>query len=471
MTSVDTTRILEKDHSNDGVVWFPLMWDLTRRKVVVVGGGATAEDKINLLVEAGADVTVITPAVTETIDAFIDQGRVEWLPRDFASGDLTGARLAIAATDDEEANSAVYREAETIGIPINAVDDPARCSVIFPAVHRDGPLVVAISTSGAAPAVAVRLRDRIAKLTEGYGRWLDLLRGFRSQIRGRFATFAQRRDVWYRIADAAPALDAARSGDTDTAGHLVQEVIDRSVGTNGGATPVTVSTKVSIDEAARRAEARIADALQRASLPVVTCSMQLGGLVLLDLVRKQEPDVRVVFVDTGYHFPETLVFRDQVAAEWGLNLTIATADLPLPEQETRFGSLYHSDPARCCAIRKLGPAETVLANHDLWLAAVRRSQGVSRVDLPVSLEHRLSTGKTIHKAHPLIDWSWADVETYANRYGIPRHPLYQKGYSSIGCAPCTTPTFGQGDERSGRWDGTEINECGLHVIRDRDEET
>jgi phosphoadenosine phosphosulfate reductase len=465
LNDVDTGRSTGGD-----VVWFPLMWDLTGRSVVVVGGGGAAEEKVNLLVAARAEVTVIASKVTDTLGDFAAKGVVKRVRRDFTTGDLTGAALVIAATDDEGASSVVYAEAESLGLPINAVDDPARCSVIFPAVHRDGPLVVAVSTSGAAPAVAVRLRDRIARMTGGYGRWLQLLAGFRTQIRSRFATFGERRDVWYQIADTATAFDAARSGDDQTAGRFVQDVIDgfpRSTGSS--ASPVVVRSTAGASGIVQQAEQRISEALEVATAPVVTCSMQLGGLVLLDLVRRLDPDVRVVFVDTGYHFPETLAFRDRVAAEWDLNLTIASPELNVADHESQLGRLYNTDPAQCCALRKVGPTETVLEEHDLWFAAVRRSQGASRVDLPISLDHRLSSGKTIHKLHPLVDWTWVDVEAYADRHDIPRHPLYEQGYSSIGCAPCTTPTFGVADERTGRWDGTEMNECGLHLFSDTGE--
>ena len=472
MTAPNPTRTdVDPGRSTGGdVVWFPLMWDLTGRNVVVVGGGGAAEEKVNLLIAARADVTVVATQVTDTISDFAAKRLVKWVKREFVSGDLSRAALVIAATDDDDANSVVHAEAESRGLPINAVDDPARCSVIFPAVHRDGPLVVAVSTSGAAPAVAVRLRDRIAKLTRGYGRWLELLRGFRSQIGSRFATFGERRDVWYQIADSAPAFDAARSGDEQIAGRLVQDVIDGFPRSNGSsASPVMLRSPTGAGDTVQRAERRIGQALEGATAPVVTCSMQLGGLVLLDLVRRFNPDVRVVFVDTGYHFPETLAFRNRVAVEWDLNLTIATPEFSVADHESQLGLLYNSDPVRCCALRKVGPTESVLAEHDLWFAAVRRSQGASRIDLPVSLDHRLSNGKTIQKLHPLADWTWADVEAYADQHDIPRHPLYEKGYSSIGCAPCTTPTFGVADERTGRWDGTEMNECGLHVVNDTGE--
>ena len=336
-----------------------------------------------------------------------------------------------------------------LGVPINAVDDPERCSVIFPSVHRDGPLVVAVSTSGAAPAVAVRLRERIAEMTVGYGSWLDTLREFRGQIRGRFTTFAERRDVWYRIADSPPVADAGRRGEQSTTRRLVQDVIDDF------ATNVCVKSAVIESDAVRRAERRIEEALAVSRSPVITCSMQVGGLVLVDLVRGRAPDVRVVFVDTGYHFSETLAFRDRVADEWDLQIDVVG---PGPEvREPLDGPPLHiTDPVRCCQLRKVAPADGAIAGHDLWLSSLRRIKGTSRASVPADAEHVLTD-----------DWSWADVVAYADARGVPRHPLYDGGYSSIGCEPCTVPTFSQGDDRRGRWDGTNVQECGLHISKGR----
>lgn len=186
--------------------------------------------------------------------------------------------------------------------------------------------------------------------------------------------------------------------------------------------------------------------------------------MLLDLVRRRVPDIPVVFVDTGYHFPKTLGFLERISADWDLDLVVAAPDTGVAEHEALLGTLHRTDSDRCCALRKTTPAHIALDGHDVWFAAMRRSQSAVRSGVDWSEETTLVTGASITKVHPLLDWSWADVESYAERHGIPRHPLYGAGYTSIGCEPCTDPTFGAGDDRSGRWSTIDWKtECGLHT--------
>ena len=142
--------------------YYPVYLDLRGRRVVVVGGGTVAQHKIRELLRSGAAVTVITPESPAGLDDLADEGSVEILWRRYRPGDLEGAFLAIAATDDRTVNHDVWVEAESRRIPVNAVDDLPNCTFIAPAVHRQGDLTVTVSTSGHAPALAARLRDRIA---------------------------------------------------------------------------------------------------------------------------------------------------------------------------------------------------------------------------------------------------------------------------------------------------------------------
>src|SRR5260370_32861497 len=145
-------------------VFYPFFLDLRGRRCVVVGGGNVARAKIRELLHAGAAVTAICPDPSFDLEELATLGRLEILWREYRTGDLEDAFLAIAATDDRETNAEIWAEAEHRGIPINAVDDLPHCSFIAPAVHRQGDVTVAVSTGGKAPALAVRLRDRIAAL-------------------------------------------------------------------------------------------------------------------------------------------------------------------------------------------------------------------------------------------------------------------------------------------------------------------
>lgn len=432
---------------------FPVMADLGGRRVLVVGGGHTAEEKIRLLVDADAHLEVVSPAVTPAVEGFARRGSIVWHRRRFRPSDVEGAFFVVAATDDPVVNRTVFDAAERTATLCNAVDDTANCSAILPSVHREGLLVVTVSTSGAAPALAVRLREQIARLTVGSGDALEVLAGFRGRIKDSFETFAERRDIWYRIVDS-PAVELARHGEKQRARQVIAHMIEEAAGD-----PFPANSPVT------RADRRIVRALEWSTHPVVTVSGQLGGLVLVDLIRQHRPDIDVVFVDTGYHPPESIAFIKDVARKWDLALRVVAADTDVVTHEAEHGPLYLTDPARCCEIRKLSPAGIGLSGHDVWFTALRREQAESRRDEQSLTDHTLDDGRRLWKINPLVDWTWENITTYADSRQIPRHPLYADGYTSIGCAPCTTPTHGVGDDRAGRWSGTERIECGLHIAQ------
>jgi len=203
-------------------------------------------------------------------------------------------------------------------------------------------------------------------------------------------------------------------------------------------------------------------ALVTSRAPVITMSGQLGGVVLLHLIRETAPTIPVVFADTGYHFPETLEFIDELRTAWDLNLRVVSLRDSVAEHEAVHGSLYETDPDACCGLRKVAPVERALSGYDTWFTAVRRDQSMFRSTLQLVAGAVLEGDHAVAKVSPILGWSWDTVERYADRHRLPRHPLYAKGYTSIGCAPCTIPTFTPADDRSGRWEGAKV-ECGLHI--------
>jgi precorrin-2 dehydrogenase/sirohydrochlorin ferrochelatase len=155
---------------------FPIFLKLEDRKCVIVGGGAMAEQKLSLLLEAGASVTVVSPAATSTIERYASEGVITWSKRPFEPVDLDGALLAISATANREVDEVVYREAERRGVLCNTVDDPPRCHFYYPSVLRRGDLQIAISTNGKSPALAQRLRKELENTFDAsYEQWLDWL--------------------------------------------------------------------------------------------------------------------------------------------------------------------------------------------------------------------------------------------------------------------------------------------------------
>ena len=206
--------------------YYPVYLDLRGRRVVVVGGGTVAQHKIRELLKAGAAVTAITPDSADDLEGLGEDGHLEILWRRYREGDLEGAFLAIAATDDRAVNHAVWLEAEARHIPVNAVDDLPNCSFIAPAVHRQGDLTITVSTSGHAPALASRLRDRIASwIGPEYDTLVTLLGSLRAEIAAREPDFKTRSRLWYRIVDS-DVLDLVRRGDRAGAEALARRVID-----------------------------------------------------------------------------------------------------------------------------------------------------------------------------------------------------------------------------------------------------
>lgn len=216
------------------------------------------------------------------------------------------------------------------------------------------------------------------------------------------------------------------------------------------------------DTRARAAQEFLREHLNRAQNPCVTSSFQAEDVVVLQMVRNLLPRIPVLFLETGYHFPETLAYRDHIAAEWDLNLVNVLPAHNVAEQESEFGILYQSAPDRCCGLRKVEPLFRSLAPYDTWVTGLRREQSKSRANLQSEESFTLPTGQVLAKLSPLAEWSTRDVWQFAEAQNIPLLPLYEQGYTSIGCAPCTSLPFDANDPRSGRWSGRKL-ECGIHI--------
>jgi phosphoadenosine phosphosulfate reductase len=194
----------------------------------------------------------------------------------------------------------------------------------------------------------------------------------------------------------------------------------------------------------------------------VTSSFQAEDVVVLHLVRATAPNIPVLFLDTGYHFQATYEYRDRISVEWHLNLHNIVPAQTVAQQESEFGILNQTAPDRCCGLRKVAPLFAALEPYNLWFTGLRRQQAKTRANLQALENFTLPTGKHLRKLSPLAAWQTRDVWQYAERYGIPLLPLYDLGYSSIGCEPCTSLPLSGDDPRSGRWGGHKI-ECGIHI--------
>lgn len=194
-----------------------------------------------------------------------------------------------------------------------------------------------------------------------------------------------------------------------------------------------------------------------------TCSFQAEDMVLLHLLRQQLPNVAVIFLETGYHFRETYEYRDRMTAEWNLNLINALPRTTVQEHESKLGILYLVDPGQCCNLRKVEPLFRSLEDYGIWFTGLRREQSPTRRNLKQIEPHTLISGKVLSKVSPLAGWTWSDVEQYAAEHKIPLLPLYEQGYTSIGCEPCTQRSTDPSNPRAGRWGGKKL-ECGIHTF-------
>ncbi|USX48498.1 phosphoadenylyl-sulfate reductase [Lentzea sp. HUAS12] len=191
---------------------------------------------------------------------------------------------------------------------------------------------------------------------------------------------------------------------------------------------------------------------------IVASNMQ--DAVLIDLAAKVKPDFDVLFLETGYHFPETIGVRDAVGVVYPeVRIVNAAAEQSVEDQEREFGLLYQSDPATCCNLRKVVPLRRELAKYDAWVTGVRRVDAPTRANTPIV---QWDDRNGLVKINPIAPWSDDEFNAYIHEKGILENLLVQEGYPSIGCLPCTSKPLPGQDARSGRWAGQSKTECGLH---------
>ena len=206
----------------------------------------------------------------------------------------------------------------------------------------------------------------------------------------------------------------------------------------------------------------LAEALTSGQNTCLTCSFQAEDVLLTRLAIDLSPQLPILFLETGYHFKETYDYRDRIASEWRLNLVNVLPERTVAEQEAEHGQLFQIAPDQCCKLRKVEPLFRALSGYDVWLTGLRREQAKSRAGLEERAPFTLPGGRQIQKLAPLAAWTTRDVWLACEQLEIPLLPLYERGYSSIGCEPCTLFPLDPGDPRSGRWAGRKV-ECGIHI--------
>ncbi len=196
----------------------------------------------------------------------------------------------------------------------------------------------------------------------------------------------------------------------------------------------------------------------------MTSSFQASGIVLIHMLRRITFDFPIFFIDTGFHFPETLEFKNRITKEWSLNVHTIIPMMSKRKLEQKVGPfLYEKNPDLCCRINKVSPLENLRTEIDVknWISAVRKDQSENRKSLKPLMRDR----ERNLRIHPLVNWTSRKVWAYIHDHSLPYNPLYDQGYSSIGCFPpcCTSKNGLEDDERAGRWSGSLKSECGLHT--------
>ncbi|HWC31696.1 MAG TPA: phosphoadenylyl-sulfate reductase [Actinomycetota bacterium] len=225
-----------------------------------------------------------------------------------------------------------------------------------------------------------------------------------------------------------------------------------------------------IDRANERFERSAPEAVLRwvfdgsgASQIAIASAFQAEGVCVIHMATRIRPDVPILFLDTGFHFEETLAFKRKLTERLGLNVVELTGRYTPDMQAREFGPrLYERDPELCCRLNKVEPFTEALHGYDAWITALRRDSAPTRAGTPIVEQYELEPGRWMLKANPIATWNRRDAWSYLREHDLPNNPLYDLGYAQVGCAPCTRLVVAGEDERAGRWDGAAKVECGIH---------
>jgi len=186
--------------------------------------------------------------------------------------------------------------------------------------------------------------------------------------------------------------------------------------------------------------------------PYLSLAASMADALVIDIATRVDPAIEVVFIDTGYHFPETLETVETIRRHYGLNLRMMTV---APHDQ----ELWIADPENCCSAVKVGQLDRALNGKAAWMSGLRRDEAASRAGAPIVARDP----RGLIKVNPIANWTQLDCDSYLADHDIPHNPLLDQGYLSIGCWPCTKPVTDGDDPRSGRWSGRDKTECGLHL--------
>jgi phosphoadenosine phosphosulfate reductase len=269
------------------------------------------------------------------------------------------------------------------------------------------------------------------------------------------------------LPELRPCLPAEvrRTGGRDMTETPVQtSLATRTVPRSGGPAEAEALEALAHDAAARLEGATADEVVKWAADQFgdrICVTSSMTDTVLIDLASRAKPGISVIFLDTGYHFAETIGTRDATAAVYPVNIVNVTPSRTVAEQDRDLGPrLFGRNPDLCCYLRKVAPLEKALEPYDAWITGLRRDETAARRGARVV---EWDPRRQMVKVNPMVDWSQEQVDAYIEERGVLVNPLVYDGYPSIGCATCTLRVEAGADPRSGRWAGTGKTECGIHA--------
>ena len=419
----------------------PVIVDPKHVAIALVGRGAAAERRLELLLEAAPSAwrssrTGQGPGSRPAPAGACSAG----CPK---SADLTAVALVWIVDLPLAEAAPLARMARAAGCLVNVEDVIALCDFHNPAQVRRGDLLLTVSTGGRSPGLAARIRGELA-------------RAFGPEWAERLNAIAARRS---RL--AAPGPSPWRAGPADQCHHRWQRLAAPGAG--------SLSVLAHLDDLRRACAGLDGLALLRALLregplagrTALVSSFGAESAVLLDMVATIDPATPVIFLDTGKLFPETHAYREELVDLLRLSdVRVVAPRAAALKRHDPAGELWSREPDLCCHIRKTEPLQEALAGFAGWITGRKRFQAGLRSQLP-TIEPEWSSGRI--KLNPLALWSAEDVEQYRLLRNLPKHPLVDQGYRSIGCVTCTRPVRPGEAPRAGRWWGLDKTECGIHL--------
>lgn len=416
---------------------FPVFLKLEHLRLLIVGGGNVGLEKLNAVLKNSPSTQVTL--VAGQVSAAIKQLATEFpnlliQEKLYQPEDLIDQQLVIVATNDRELSAQIGQDARQRNLLVNVADTPDLCDFYLGSIVKKGDLKIAVSTNGKSPTLAKRLRQVFEEsLPEQTQTLMDNLQAIRAQLSGDFTDKVNRlNEITASLLPPTIQPEPRKPAEPLNIAALNEKYRDLTV------------------------EQRILELYKDFPTEeiLLTSSFAANSVVLLHLfARLTESKQPIHFIDTTYHFSETLAYKQLLTQQYHLDV-VDVKPAVWKNLFTREYELWKKDPDLCCTVNKNEPLEAIKPNYRVWVSGLMRSQNAFREQLNLFEEKQ-----GILKFHPILDMTPEQRDQYVLSHDLPLHPLTLEGYGSIGCTHCTV----KGTGREGRWFGSAKTECGLHI--------